>query len=1153
MAKYLIAEGITFFGDNRVVDERELGTPVRAAVIEQRWAPSGEDAVTRNGDRLYVATGSDVRAYDLVSRQQVGQVSVPGVALAVDPDNHALYIADAQGNLWRATTDQMDQLRYLADTRGPATPTDIEVESLGQIGDLDGNLTSLFMAGDGLVALTDADEVVGVDPDSGAVVGRTNVTGAADVASVDAGQRLVVDMSQVTDLESLVTNLATFTGKDINQFRAQLAGRTGKVALAGYLGESDVAQKIEDAGLVGAAVESGKGLAVAGSDGISFIDAQTFDPLTEVATDAPITGFAYVDRAVDKPTLYAESGGLIQLVKVPGGEAPSLSGSIPMPGTVTKAVFNPATELIHVLGRTPDGSSSTVYVIEPHANSVYADARLPFDPTALLMDTQLKRPADNRNDVLAFSSTGDLATVDAGSNAFSWRIMGVIAGAVMAACLYLLARFLFRRRSVAILAAMLVLLDGMAFANARIAMNDTYVAALIVAAVTLFAPVWLGRWRNPWAVGAALIGVGVLLGLALASKWVGAYAIGGIVLLVLLRSALGRVIALLGMVGLTASLGYLAIQPDGNGSTAGANITFLVMMIGLTCLLAVAMAFRPMKLSKDELRFAVIGPIVLGGLLVLAGLLIALGVVTSSVSSGSVLVAGAALVLAGAAAFAVARFAGDRGMGPLAEEPRLLEPGEEPSSPPPAASWLKPGAGPLGIAWLAALGSLVVIPIVLYIWSYGPWVAIGGRWADSPDKRGVADSIVQLVATPLNLLVPGLEKASETNTGQTFVQLQLSMYDYHNNLRATHPATSPWWAWPLDLKPVWFQQGDYAAGTASSIYDSGNLVIFWLAIPAFALLCWQAWKRRSLPLTLVALMALTLWLPWVRIDRATFQYHFFTVLPFTIIGLAYFLAELWHGPSRRTWLLARVSAAIAILGPALLWLLRQPLCGLAGTQRVNPNTEACGATSRNLALTDLQVVALLVAVGGMVALGWLIWSRGKNEWVERNRLLLMPLVLVGVMGGLVLALVGAMIPGNPVFQMGVGIFELPLLLTVLGILAVPAYYVLVARDARRFAVSAVVVAALWFVLFYPNFSGLPVPSTVLNLVNNALSPTYNWGFQFAVNQAPASTTKADLIQIGLLAAVLLVLVGAAYYAARSFRRQRAEERTVTMVDARQTG
>ena len=137
---------------------------------------------------------------------------------------------------------------------------------MGQIADLEGNVTSLYLAGDRLVALTDADEVIGIDPVSGATVGRTTVPGAADVAGVDAGQRLVVDMSQVTDLESLITNLATFTGKDVNQFRAQLAGRTGKVALVGYLGDSDIGQKIEDAGLVGASVESGKALAVAGRD-----------------------------------------------------------------------------------------------------------------------------------------------------------------------------------------------------------------------------------------------------------------------------------------------------------------------------------------------------------------------------------------------------------------------------------------------------------------------------------------------------------------------------------------------------------------------------------------------------------------------------------------------------------------------------------------------------------------------------------------------------------------------------------------------------------------------------------------------------------------------------------------------------------------------
>jgi hypothetical protein len=99
----------------------------------------------------------------------------------------------------------------------------------------------------------------------------------------------------------------------------------------------------------------------------------------------------------------------------------------------------------------------------------------------------------------------------------------------------------------------------------------------------------------------------------------------------------------------------------------------------------------------------------------------------------------------------------------------------------------------------------------------------------------------------------------------------------------------------------------------------------------------------------------------------------------------------------------------------------------------------------------------------------------------------------------------------------------------------------------------VAIAALWFILWYPTFSGLPIPSAVLTILNNALSPTYNWGFQFAVNQAPPSTSKTDWIQVGLLASVLIVLCAAAFYAALQWRNQRAEERMVTTLDAREAG
>jgi len=64
----------------------------------------------------------------------------------------------------------------------------------------------------------------------------------------------------------------------------------------------------------------------------------------------------------------------------------------------------------------------------------------------------------------------------------------------------------------------------MLFAQSRIAMNDTYVGGFLLLAYLIFAYIWLGAknnrrsWLGFW-VGMPVLGV--VLGLALASKWVG--------------------------------------------------------------------------------------------------------------------------------------------------------------------------------------------------------------------------------------------------------------------------------------------------------------------------------------------------------------------------------------------------------------------------------------------------------------------------------------------------------------------------------------------------------------------------------------------------------------------------------------------------------
>jgi len=70
--------------------------------------------------------------------------------------------------------------------------------------------------------------------------------------------------------------------------------------------------------------------------------------------------------------------------------------------------------------------------------------------------------------------------------------------------------------------------DGMLFVQSRIAMNDTYVGGFLLLAYLLFALMWLNVWKNRAAFWVGMPVLGVLLGLGLAAKWVGLYAIASI-------------------------------------------------------------------------------------------------------------------------------------------------------------------------------------------------------------------------------------------------------------------------------------------------------------------------------------------------------------------------------------------------------------------------------------------------------------------------------------------------------------------------------------------------------------------------------------------------------------------------------------------------
>ena len=1099
LAKYAIAGGLVAWGNDRVTATSDLGVPVLDAVVEPRYddkeMPGG-----RAGDRVDVVTGSVLRSYDLVTRALVASIPVDGAAaVAVDASQHQLFVGSSDGTIWTFDLTSFDDVRKLGSASLLAEPI--------QFGQVDGSIKRLYVPDDGsaLIVVTADDQVRTLDPVSSEVRGSVKLKGVADVGPGGTAPALVAAPGAVSDPKAAASTIVKLLGGSAATYEQRLAGTADRLVVAAIPGPSrqtDVQNAISDGRLEGLSIESLPQVAVADANGIELINSASGDLTSTVDVGGPARGLALSTFDGDK--LYvstvdpATGKGLIAIVAVGGDQAksgPALLQTMKMPGSVTRVAYDDATEMVHVLGRTPDETAATIYVIEPHANAVYADAKLAIEPTAWAIDVARPYPTDDREQILVFDGAGAAASVDVGEHEFAWRLPGVLAGAAMAGFLYVLARILFRRRTVGLFVAVMCLADGMLFVQSRIGMNDAYVGLGIVAAYTLFAALWTGVWRHRGAFWIAMPLIGTFLGLALASKWVALYAIVGMGFLILVRSALGRLLAIAALVTMTAFLGYLAINvPAGTGF---GNLPFVAIMVGLTVIAVVANVLHPLRWSLDEIRFAIGGPVAAGAILALAAigtknatsqLKVAFATVTPIELAGALALVGALVWLAFAGA---ARL----GFGPLAPAPAADEPAAllPPPSAPPAAAWLRPGAQlGLPIVWMVAC--LLILPVAIYIASYIPWAVI--------------DNHVLFAGWP-----PG-------HAGQTLSDLTVAMYNYHNGLTAPHAASSPWWAWLFDFKPVWFYQEGFAGNTTAAIYDAGNLVIWWLGLPALGFAAWQAYARRSLPLALITVGYAFQWVSWARIDRAAFQYHYYTSLPFLILALGYFLAELWHGASWRTWLLARLAAAVAILGPAIFWILDRPLCGFVGVDKANAGSQACPPIIPQFLLTS-QTAALAVIVGLAVLVVIRLFGRlgeetgdGESDVVIGGRRVSGSTVTLGLLGATALVAILATrfvqtsLADTPLITLDrIPVEPVAIVLALPAVLI--AAFVATARDARRFVVGAVVAIVAWFIVVYPNFSALPLPTAIANVYQGVL-PTYLYAFQFPVNNV-AATVKVELL------------------------------------------
>ncbi|MFH2118691.1 MAG: phospholipid carrier-dependent glycosyltransferase [Candidatus Paceibacterota bacterium] len=97
--------------------------------------------------------------------------------------------------------------------------------------------------------------------------------------------------------------------------------------------------------------------------------------------------------------------------------------------------------------------------------------------------------------------------------AFAWRLPAVLFGVVGVLLTFVVAQLAFHRRTISLLAALLLALDGLWLVQSRVAMNDIFMAVWLLAAVAVY--LWYKQRRQL----KLLLLVGFLGGLGLATKW----------------------------------------------------------------------------------------------------------------------------------------------------------------------------------------------------------------------------------------------------------------------------------------------------------------------------------------------------------------------------------------------------------------------------------------------------------------------------------------------------------------------------------------------------------------------------------------------------------------------------------------------------------
>ncbi len=206
----------------------------------------------------------------------------------------------------------------------------------------------------------------------------------------------------------------------------------------------------------------------------------------------------------------------------------------------------------------------------------------------------------------------------------------------------------------------------------------------------------------------------------------------------------------------------------------------------------------------------------------------------------------------------------------------------------------RPWAGTAVRDLVPALYALVLVPVLVYLGSYGAWFAS----EDGYDRYSVGNPSAgknTIGGGGFWSWMPDSLRSLWHNHGESLT--------FHESLTNSagnhHDWESKPWSWPMGLRPMLYHYSDSGAGgcgessCVKAVMLIGTPALWWLSLPVLAWAIWRCVTRRDWRYAAVLVGYFGGFLPWfLHLDRQMYYFYAVPMAPFLVMALALVLGEI---------------------------------------------------------------------------------------------------------------------------------------------------------------------------------------------------------------------------------------------------------------------